>query len=191
MQIACVFVGNKYPAEYIHRLKRGVERFASEPVEFVCYADRPVDGVAYRPLETSLGWFSKIELFKFKEPMLYLDLDVVVTGDLAPAWHAAEFTIIKDWWWSGFNSSVMRLTGQESHVWDNFDLDCIARLPMGDQQWITQQLPDAKTFPSEMFPSYKAMKCHAGAPAGALAVVMHGRPKPHEFTAGWVKDAWI
>lgn len=193
MLIACVCKGDKYSDEYVLKLQRMVGRHLDgERHEFLCLTDRDIPGVLCQRLEHNLpGWWSKLEVFKLGEPTLYLDLDVVITGSLKPvldAWDGAGF--IKDWWLPGFNSSVMRLTGDERHVFDNFTPADMRRCYMGDQQWITEQMPDAKTFPAEWFPSLKANKCFEEVPSEAIAVILHGNPKPHEFESGWVKQLW-
>lgn len=193
MLIACVKTGEKYGAEYVRRLRDGVERYLPKEADhpFVCFTDVPVDGVTCEPLPADLPtWFSKIGMFKLREPMLYLDLDIVITGDLTPAIEWDGFGILRDWWLPGFNSSVMKLTGNEGHVWDRFKVEMIPKLYMGDQQWVSHQMPGAKTFPQKWFPSWKADKCESGVPEGALAVVFHGDPKPADIGTGWVPEYW-
>lgn len=190
MQIVCVKTGTKYSDDYVLKLRNGVARHLSQPHEFVCLTDRPVDGVACRPLPADLpGWWAKIGLFKLREPLVYFDLDVVITGSLEPLLEWKEFGILKDYGLPMNNSSVMVLTGNEGNVWDNFSDDVMSRCKYGDQQWITEQLPDAETFPEQWFPSLKAHRCFSTFPKSALAVVFHGEPKPHEC-GGWVRNLW-
>ena len=191
MLIACVKQGAKYGAEYVTNLKAGVERYSpTGDHRFVCYTDNPVDGVDCEPLPADLpGWWAKVGLFKLRQPLLYFDLDVVLTGDLTRAIEWEGFGIIKDWWLPTFNSSVMRMTGGEGFVWDEFDPDERDRFHMGDQHYITSKLFDARTFPPEWFPSFKADKCFQGPPDDAMAVIFHGEPKPSQL-GGWVADAW-
>jgi hypothetical protein len=191
---ACVKTGTKYNGEYVRRLQRGVAKhLASRGAhEFVCFTDDPVPGVMCEKLPADLpGWWAKVGLFKLKEPMIYLDLDMVIVGNLQPLLDWEGFGIIKDAWLPGFNSSVMKLTGNETHVWDEFIPEDMVRFQLGDQQWITEQMPNARTFPTEWLPSYKAHKCFEGYPASAIAVNFHGEPKPSQIESGWVKDAWV
>lgn len=186
----CVKTGDKYGPEYVTKLRNGIARNFSGEHNFVCFTDKPVDGVRCYPLPADLpGWWAKIGLFKLARPMIYFDLDVVVTGDLTPLTKIGRFSILKDWWWPGFNSSVMVLTGNERHVWERFRPEMMASLPMGDQEWITKQMPGAALLPPEWFPSYKANKCADECPDKALAVIFHGEPKPHQC-GGWVADNW-
>jgi hypothetical protein len=49
--IACVLrSGGIYTPEWVHRLKRGIERHASAPPRFVCLSDVDVPGVEVLPL---------------------------------------------------------------------------------------------------------------------------------------------
>jgi hypothetical protein len=193
MLIACVKQGDKYGPEYVRRLQAGVWKHLppGSKAEFVCLTDKHVPGVLCQTLKEGLpGWWSKLELFKQDEPLIYFDLDVVITGDLGPLlnWEGSGF--LKDWWLPGFNSSVMKLTGNEGHVWNNFTPDVMRTHYMGDQHWITRQIPKGRTFPAHWFPSYKANNCQDAPPADAMAVIMHGDPKPHHITTGWVPKLW-
>lgn len=194
MLIACVRTGDKYGDDYILRLQRGIKRHLpkDERPTFVCLTDRPVEGVLCEPLTENLPtYWSKLELFKLDEPLIYFDLDVVITGSLAPLFDWHGFGIIKDYWQMGFNSSVMKLTGNERHVFDDFMRADMRRCPQGDQQWITEQMPEGRIFPKEWFPSYKVDHCQEKAPDGAIACIFHGNPKPHDIASGWVKELWV
>lgn len=196
LTIACVKVGSKYSDLYVKRLNAGIRRWMPADVryEFVCFCDKPIVGVLSESLPARLpGWFSKLELFALREPLLYFDLDVVITGSLQPLLDWDGFGVINDYWMPGYNTSVMKLTGDEHHVWDNFAPDSAAnmrRLYLGDQQWVTEQMPGARTFPPHYFPSYKANKCFEAPPSDAMAVVFHGEPKPCQISTGWVPELW-
>jgi len=186
--VACIKTGDKYGDEYVTRLRDGVARHLKTPHRFVCYTDKPVSGVdCETPLCGYPGWWSKIGLFRLGHA-LYFDLDVVITGDLAPLLEINRFTIIKDYWQHGFNSSVMRICGDTEHLWRQFRPELMAHLH-GDQDYITAMKPDASTFPADWFPSFKANDCANAAPDGAKAVIFHGHPKPHEC-GGWVAEQW-
>lgn len=191
MLIACVKTGTKYPDNYVLTLKSMVDRYVDRRVDFVCFTDNPIAGIECEPVPRDLpGWWAKVWLFSLKRPMLYLDLDIVITGPLGNLLDWDGFGIIEDWWLPGYNSSVMRLTGDEGHVWDRFTADVMRNYRMGDQQWVTEQMPNAKTFPAQWLPSYKANKCQENIPDGALAVVFHGNPKPSHIASGWVPEHW-
>ena len=96
---ACVKAGPKYGPEYVTRLRDGIKRNLKTEHDFVCYTDDPVPGVECEPLPADLpGWWSKLGLFKLARPLIYFDLDVVITGDLTPIVEWDGPGIIKDWW---------------------------------------------------------------------------------------------
>ena len=193
MLIACVKTGKKYGANYVKRLQAGVYRNLSGNHKrhcFVCYTDDPVEGVTCHHLPAALpGWWAKLGLFMTGEPMLYFDLDVVITGDLTRALEWPDFGILKDPWLPGYNSSIMRLTGSERHVWEQFH-PSVMNMMRGDQDWINIAMPGAATFPNDWFPSFKADQITDEPPPGAMAVNLHGFPKPHQMTSGWVPRVW-
>lgn len=192
IQVACVRVGQKYTADDVLRLRDGVARNLSLPYEFVCISDTPIKGVKCIGADPSLpGWWQKLMLFKpgvLSGEALYFDLDTIITGDLTRAVEWQGFGIISDWWTPMFNSSVMRLTGNEWHVWEKFQ-PRFMQFVRGDQDYITGVMPGANTFPPDWFASYKESKCFAAPPPGAMAVLFHGLPKPAQC-GGWVAEVW-
>lgn len=192
--IACVKAGEKYGEEYVTRLRDGVARNLPLPHDFVCFTDDPVPGVKCYPLPTGLlGWWNKLYLLSLKRPLIYFDLDVVITGDLSPLVTWPGFGAISDYLWPNmFNSSVMKLTGDEYHIWEAFmqsPTDAMKSCPGGDQQFITRHVSGGRPFPRDWFPSYRVNRCFDGPPRAAKAVVFHGQPKMADLD-GWVSAAW-
>lgn len=204
LNVVCIKAGTKYSAEYVGRLQRGVSRFLSIPHRFICLTDDSAGlNCESLPLDEPLtGWWHKVTLFKanpygMNGRLLFLDLDVVVTGPLdAIAEWPSNFGIIRDYVKpQTYNSSVLVLdVGTAAKVWDNFN-DKARACCRGDQDWITSQLPNERTFPAEWCPSYKHGiglgfdSCRLVQPPAAKVVVFHGKPKPHECD-GWVREAW-
>ena len=92
LNVLCVKWGTKYPADYVNRLRSMVSRNLPLPHRFVCLTDDAAGlerGIETLPfLQTDLEYcWNKLLLFD-RLPLegvgLYLDLDVVVTGDLTP-----------------------------------------------------------------------------------------------------------
>lgn len=192
VMIACVRTGTKYDDDYVLRLQRGVKRHLPQGYKptFVCFTNDPVEGVICSPVPDDLpGWWAKLHLFSLGKPLVYFDLDTVIVGDLSPLLEWEGFGIIKDWNLPGYNSSVMKLTGDEGKVWAKFRPGIMTML-RGDQDWLNLVMPNARTFPREWFPSMKADECWDGPPSGAIAVNFHGFPKPHQCD-GWVKEHWV
>jgi hypothetical protein len=125
LAVFCVKSGSKYPADYANRLHRGVARHLSLPHTFHCLTDDPVGldpAIIPHPLpapDPGTCW-NKLHIFERDAApagttILYLDLDVVVTGSLDEliSWrHGDDFVGQPDWnrpFFPQFNSSVMRL----------------------------------------------------------------------------------
>lgn len=207
IHVVSVRVGQKYGPEYVLHLHDMIARNLSEEQKHWCLTDDPdslPDGIEAIPHNPSLpGWWQKVYLFAPEmpwpcgEPVLYMDLDVCVTGRLEELPNG----IIKDWHWPCYNSSVMKWNaGGHADIWTQFTPDIIdqpsARLAHllpkgqvngGDQEWITK-VSDWGTFPPDMFVSYR--NAVAWPPNSAKAIIFHGDPKPHEATTGWVPNVW-
>lgn len=208
IHVVSVRVGDKYPAEYVLNLHNMICRHLGEDQTHWCVTDDPdslPEGVNHIPHNPDLpGWWQKVGLFDaermpwaFGDEILYMDLDVCVTGRLEEIPHG----IIRDWHWPCYNSSVMRWRhGEHAAIWDRFEPDVITRpteslkdlLPKGqinggDQEWISQ-VSAWEPFPADWFISYRDAK--AWPPEGSKAVIFHGEPKPHEVTDGWVPMVW-
>lgn len=89
--MACVLRsgGRTYDESWVRKLRDGVVRNLDGCFRFVCLTDLPgIEGIETQPLREGWpGWWSKVELFKpgrFEGPVLYLDLDMLVCGAIAP-----------------------------------------------------------------------------------------------------------
>lgn len=104
--------GRLYGPEYVNHLYAGVQRHLHRPFRFVCFTDDPqglVPGVEAMPLP-ELGLppghpdtrWRKLALFRadlggLSGTSLFLDLDLVIVGDMAPFFDLpGEFLIIRD-----------------------------------------------------------------------------------------------
>lgn len=210
--VACVKWGRKYPESYVLKLRNMCRR--NLPAHrFVCFTEHPVAGVECEPLPSELPtWWSKVGLFKpglFDGDVLYLDLDVVVTGPLGGLVALLEEDRTKLWALDDFgyplttprrgigsemrrllggdgtvNSSVMLWHGDAaSAVWDKFKPEKMTEVH-GDQNYITQALwPNINLIPAHWASSYK----YGG---NGVIRVFHGDPKPHQVQDGWVAECW-
>lgn len=194
MKVVCVNVGFKYPPEYVRILEAQVKRNLTLPYEFVCITNKPKNYTCETiPVERGLrDWWPKLTCFKgglFDERILYLDLDVCITGNLDELVSVeSPFTIISDWHLPCFNSSVMVIDPWvHPEIWEDFRT--YMATPGGDQEWITKKAPDAATFPPEWCVSYRS-HAQPGVPKNAKVVVFHGEPKPAALLHTWVKEYW-
>jgi hypothetical protein len=128
--VICAKWGQKFPAEHVNRLYRGVRRTLGGPLRFVCFTDDPrgfSEGVESFPLPpvpvvghlNNRGWKKLGLLAKplgdLTGTVLYLDLDVALVAPLDPFFELpGAFRIIKDYKWFRYrhgyagNSSVIR-----------------------------------------------------------------------------------
>ena len=177
LTVACVLKeGGVYDASHVERLREMVAQALSISYRFVCVDDSPLP-----------GWWAKISLFepgRFQGRVLYLDLDVTVTGSLDDlASFPAPFVAIRDFINPGLNSSVMAWDAEiADHIHAGFTPDIMDRFH-GDQGYITEQMPNAAKFPLGWCISYRgSVQPRNRVPKSARVVVFHGRPNPWEVS---------
>lgn len=217
--VVCVRTGTKFSPDYVARLRAGVDRYLAEPHEFLCITDRPDEvGPGVRAWDVRAfgleGWWAKMLLFSPYLPawgrVLYLDLDMVVTGNLAPlASYRGRFGICANFtkraghptWPCLYGSCVMAFQAHTLEpVWRGFDLGrprWIAEAGKYGDQWVVERLcPNADLLqdilPSGFFSHFKIdLKRGANRPPPAAALVVFSGPaKPHTAAAPWIKEAW-
>ena len=207
LTVACVLKsGGIYDASWVARLQAGVDRHMPFSHRFVCLTDMPVDCEAIDLEHDWPGWWSKIELFRpdlFIGPVLYLDLDSVVVGNLAHLIVNSGFCAMREpstaggicsstMAWSGDLSVIYRAFCEDPerhmHEWD--EVRPGGRI--GDQGFIMDVLNPryVNCFPRMAAPSYKH-HCRKVLPSDAAVVAFHGRPKPFEcLSTHWVRENW-
>ncbi|KUJ73010.1 hypothetical protein [Thiomicrospira sp. WB1] len=196
IHVVCLKWGNKYSQEDVHRLHHMVNANMSLPHAFYCITDDP-DGLdeAIHPLpifDTDLeGWWHKLSLFRkdfygLQGTVLFLDLDVVITGSLDGIINYQPEKVIacQDYGkckWSQLNSSVLRFeVGQIDFVWQSFLFNkrWILEYMHGDQDWLGHVAPQIETFPREWVVSFKR---HCDAEAKNTLGMGHR----------WIERGWI
>jgi hypothetical protein len=179
--------GAEYRPEHVERLYR-----QCGDVPFLCLSDVHLDVPHYRMWHSWPGWFSKLEMFRLQGPILYMDLDTTVTGDLRPLLDAAEqydFVALRNPLPtpSKFGSGLMAWRGDLSSIYHRFLADPEGHMPRcttaqlwGDQGFISEDCPDP-VFWQDLFPgeilSWK-VDCNTGIPPQARVVYFHGLPRP-------------
>lgn len=213
--VCCVFVRGhvRYTPEYVIRLAAMVKRRMDRPYRFVCLTDQPqafkdkggVGTLRVDPWRGLFAWWAKIHLFAPSSGLigrvLYLDLDTLVVGPLAPILdfpaafalipHAGRFEgkgtrkVVKR-----FNSSVMVWDeGATTDIWERWTPEVSERL-WGDQDAIGEWRPDAATMPESWFPRLSSIR---GGPIPPDAkVILAKSPKNAEAARRWrwVSDVW-
>ena len=198
--IVCVKAGQKYGPAYVNRLASMARRATARSIRIVCFTDDPhgltadID-VQPLPAQGLTGWWNKVALFGETLPgvsgrVLYLDLDVVITGSLDPLLdHPGQFVIMDNDYVPGFNSSVMLFdVGVRPDILTEFARQETAHI-QGDQDWLALMAPDADLWPHGWCVPYR-LRAAAALPPDAKVVVFSGRPNPDEYPAPWIRDLW-
>ena len=214
-----------YAPATVHALRDMVARHYAKPHRFLCVTDDPRgldvetfpiwrQGINIPPPE-GMNWpscYVRLRAFSaeardwFGDRYVSLDLDTVITGDLAPLFDRPEdFVIWNETDWPGlqhYNASLWLLTpGTRTQVWDTFDQRRSAREAYkaggrgGDQAWISHVLgPGEAVFtPEQGVLSYRRHIVPNGGrlPAGARIVNFHGVVDPWSPAAQalpWVQE---
>ena len=206
--IVCTFAwGTKYGAKHEARLLGGVNRHMRGPHDFILFR------MDADPLVEVPGCFARLRLFDPAwcavngfgpgDRVLVLDLDLIVTGALAPLFDGdAPFRILQGVNASNpcpYNGSVWRLDiGYRPDVWTDFSLEAAARAPHDkfpdDQGWLAHKLPAAAAFgPQTGVYAYQKPGWPRGdaLPRNARIVAFPGWRDPVGFQhLDWVKANW-
>ncbi len=209
LTVACVLKsGGIYDATWVERLRDGVARHLHTPYRFVCLSDVdvPCDRI---PLEHNWpGWWSKIELFKLRGPVLFFDLDTVIVGDLSDiamrTLPLGGLAILEDFYRSdGCGSGVMSwdsISGSMDvrrfyKMFSNDPDGWMMRIgDRGDQGFIEEQEQRSMIHWQQKLPgqivSYK-VHCRNGIPPNARVICLHGLPKFGDMPVNDpVRQAW-
>jgi len=184
--------GGDFNVGHVEALRAECEAYAPG-AEFICLSDqKSVPG--YQPLENGWpGWWSKIEAFKIPGPVVYMDLDTVIVGNLNDVLAVPQvdesFTVLRD-----FNpghremgSGLMAWSGSMAPLYHtfrsypNFHMQR-NRSPRwwGDQGYI-ERATRGRTYWQDKIPnqvvSWKK-HCADGIPPEARMICFHGFPRP-------------
>ena len=221
MRIVCVKWGDKYGNDYVYKLKAACDRHIPH-TGFVCFTDKPVRGIACLPLPSNLPtWWAKIGLFKpglLRGNMLYLDLDVVLTGSLwkfisafyrepDKLWALDDFSYtLKDYckdgqpapvsdevlgWLGGPGASTLNSSVM---LWRND----VARAVWDDftPKVMDKYHGDQNWITRTLWPNFRllpegvALSYKYGQHKQAPVVIFHGDPKPADVRDSWVLENW-
>ena len=194
LTVACVLRRSPdYDEDYVHRLAVGVHDWLSVPYNFVCLSDKPVPGVETIELEHEWpGWWAKLELFKLEPPVIYFDLDTMITGSLDELAGVAllhPFVILRDFYREkGLQSAMMAWHSPQRRLYEDFrDWDEHWQQKLGkrgDQAFLEEKLKGAPAKWQDVLPgqvcSYKVHVKNKGVPQNCRVVCFHGRPKPRD-----------
>jgi hypothetical protein len=217
--------GKGYPATYTNTLFRALRDLNSRPFRFVSITDDPTgldDGIEAIPLPSfrlerenwNGGKWPKLavfapNLFPAGTPVILVDVDVVVVGDLMPMIdrivERPGLHIIHNWpnkleqWFPRLfntnkrsNSSVVGFTaGGQGGIWDAFASSEFSELDRerNDQEYIHNRAENRQYWPDGWVLSFKKnvawhfpLNLFLPVPRpDAYIVCFHGKPDPHDL----------
>lgn len=206
LKVVCVLKsGGDYDWEYVSRLCQNLKEHLTLQHEFFCLTDIPnkYSFIRQVPLEKNLmSYWSKIEVFRSKGEVLYLDLDTIIVKNInsmieniRQLVHSAllpnMFFMLKAWkkkeeWASG----IMYWDGDMRWLYDKLTEHDITSYGKWEQRYIKDQLFseffDIISFSDkeEEIRSYKH-HCKNEIPEGTKIITFHGKPRPR--TVGWLE----
>ena len=185
--------GGIYTAEWVRKLSRGVAEHYDAHHRFVCLSDVPVPCERIQLATGSQGWWAKAEAFRHDlGPVVYIDLDSIIVGDLTPLANACQglpLTLIHDLYQPDKLASGVML-------WDGPQMDAYeaTRDPGPRKQRMDLKLrtvvPRDRPTVQDLVPgSVESIKRKAkyGPPDGCIIACAHGRDK---WVTPWAREHW-
>jgi hypothetical protein len=214
--IICMKWGSRYGVDYVNKLASMIRRNTRRPTRTVCFTDRPQGiepGVETAPLPPInlpervqwLGWRKisvwQAPLLDLQGDVLFLDLDIVITGSLDEFFdfEPGRYCVAKNWSQPQLrvgNTSVYRFpVGRMTYIYDEFNRDperFLARY-RNEQQYISGEAKDMVFWPQPWCLSFKHSLLPRWPlnfflipklPEGTKVVAFTGKPDPHEARDG-------
>jgi hypothetical protein len=204
-------------AQYVNNLYKGVERFATQDFDFVCFTnenlkvDRNVE-IRRFPLHTGIGVLPRVYMFSqeanlLNRQVLCLDLDVLIVGSLHPLMDYEGMFCARSKFQPGqehkLDGDVMSFrAGQETEerFWKPFikDVSAAEKLTQGrERYWMRHVAEDVadrwdKVAPGAVL-SYKqhVKRLRLKQPPERTSIIsFHGHPRIHQAQDQWIKQYW-
>ena len=207
--VACVLrSGGEYGPQHVYGMRRMLNEHLPEHT-FTCLSDVAALNGVQRPLRHDWpGWWAKMELCRpdITGPLLFLDLDMVVVGDLAPlVADTSRSIVLRDLYRGRRNrkavqSCLMLLTeADRAAVWAAWskDREGWMRRKRSDQDVYEAVLKDRAAFWQDTHPGavvgYKTdlARGRKPVPEGARIVAFHGRPRPWNSGKAWAVEPFL
>ena len=213
--------GDKYNETHVLKLAAGIRRHYAQPFRFIVFSDRyltlpaPLEALPIvNPELIGRHCFCRLRIFdpawqgwlRLDDCIVNLDLDLIITGDLAPLFARQDsFLILQGVNATNpnpFNGSVMMLRpGHYREVWSEFSLDAASQIKFDqfpdDQGWLWHKLPKANGWKGGKASGIYAFqkpgwpKGNDALPIDARIVSFIGRRKPEQYTTlPWVRKFW-
>ncbi len=222
--VVCMKWGTVYGSDYANTLFNMVRRHTARPLRFVCFTDdatgldpaietKPLPPIDLPPSHINKAWrkiaLTQARVGDLSGHLLFLDLDVVVTGsidaffDFAPE---ATYCVIENWTQKGSgigNTSVFRLTvGAHTEVYETLMADPAGTVAAPSQQPDVQVAHDlvedllarawCVSFKHSLMPPFPLnYLMTARLSRGAKVVCFTGYPNPDHARDGvWPERTW-
>lgn len=185
--VCCVLKGGgEYAPTHVYALWEMVKKHLPS-CSFVCFADQELICDTIPLNHRWPGWWSKMEIFQLRGPVLYFDLDTILIDncdDILKAAKGHPFVILRDVYRGRNNplamqSSVMYWEGDQRWIYEAYKEEQLL-LPGGDQEYLESTLP-AVTYWQDItngIISYKAHYLQSGLQPENKVVIFHGKPRP-------------
>lgn len=221
--VVCVKWGTRYPSTYVNCLWSMIQRNTKRETRLVCYTDDPagidpavvtysIPEVPLPPRRMRSTWrkisFWRPDLEGISGDVLFLDLDIVVTGsideffDYAPE---ATFCVIENWTQKGQrigNTSVYRFrVGAHTEIFDKLSENPEGTLQSypNSQTFISRNISSMTFWPDSWCVSFKHTLLPpwplnflqiAPLPPATKVVCFTGRPNPDDARDGIWPAPW-
>lgn len=212
VNFVCLKAGAEFGPDYVNILHDMVRRNLplGYPGRFYCITDdaEGLDaGIEVLPLPIDLEkWWGKLYMFKrglFPDGSrcMFFDLDTLIVGSIEPlAKYAGQFATLRDFYQPGrLGPAVIAWRASEytASIWEEWVAQGAPRHAWGDLWWLNNldqgRFARSADKLQDLFPgafcSFKA-NCNPNPPADARVICFHGKPRPHETPATWVRDVW-
>ena len=215
--------GKRYGSDYVNRLYSMVQRHTKRPTRLVCYTDDangitsavetyplpPIDLPEHRrwhPWRKISLWQKELE--GISGEVLYIDLDVVITGGLDDFfdYKPGRYCVARNWTQPDQrigNTSVYRFeVGAQTHLYDRIMKECADVMAQysNSQTFISREIGDMEFWPDPWCVSFKHSLIPAWPlnllvmpklPHDARIVAFTGKPDPDEALEGrWPREHW-
>jgi hypothetical protein len=220
--IICMKWGTRYGPQFVNRLHATIQRQTQRPTRLVCFTDdgtgvhpdvqiEPIPDINLPDSLINLPWRKlvvwKAPLADLEGDVLFLDLDLVITGSLDDFfdYEPGRFCVIENWTQMGQNignTSVFRFpVGKYTHIFDRIQDDSQSVLDKYriEQLYISREIDDMVFWPKAWCVSFKHSLMPAWPvrfwkstplPPDTHAVAFTGKPDQDEAARGQWPAPW-
>lgn len=208
-------ISHNLPSKYVNNLYQGIKRFATEPFEFICFTNQPLQldkEIEIRPFiaPSSLGVLPRLYMFSedsglFGRQVLALDIDIIIVGSLTdimsyrgPFCARSKFKPGMQHLLDGDVISFQAGSMNAERLWINFikNRAWAENMTRGRERfWYRHAIGDKAErwdiYAPKQIVSYKRHVLPLrGIPKGARIISCHGIPRPHEINTTWRRKFW-